>query len=145
MWRRRNGRREPDRRVTGVETSVGDECEAFLAGQLGAYLHRSGRPISPAGWLNQLVHGTTNELALMAVGSHPSLDPSNWQQAMAYLARSLLERARDTGRPIGELQRELLLPLELELLGNPDAVDFDPADVIRLTLARLYELPELPA
>lgn len=62
---------------------------------------------------------------------------------MGYLARSLLERARETGRPIEELQRELLVPLELRLIGDAAAADLDPADMIQLAMTRLYELPGL--
>lgn len=146
MWSRRNQRPKPkDWTPTGFESGIGDECEAFLAGQLAAYLRRSGRPVPPVGWLNQLVHATPSELAVIAVGSEPAVHSSSWQRAVGYLARSLLERSRETGRPVGDLQWEVLLPLELELLANPQARDFEPADVIRLTLARLYELPELPA
>jgi hypothetical protein len=64
---------------------------------------------------------------------------------VGYLARCLLERARETGRPIEALQRELLVPLQLELVGDAAAVHLDPADLIRLTMVRLYELPELSA
>jgi len=74
-----------------------------------------------------------------------AVQPSTWRRAVGYLSRSLLERARETGRPIDRLQRELLVPLELELIGDPAAAHLDAADVIRLTLARLYELPELSA
>jgi hypothetical protein len=35
--------------------------------------------------------------------------------------------------------------LELELIGDPAAAHLDSAEVIRLALARLYELPELSA
>ena len=38
-----------------------------------------------------------------------------------------------------------VLPLELDLLGDRDKLDLDPADLIRMTMARIYELPELPA
>jgi hypothetical protein len=146
MWRKRKQHREePVGNDAGFGTGVGDECEAYLAGQLAAYLRGTRRSVPPAGWLNQVVHATTNELALLAVGTADRMQAMTWPGAVGYLARTLLDRARETGRPIDELQVELLLPLELELLGRPDAVDFGPADLIRLTLVRLYEVPELPA
>jgi hypothetical protein len=144
MWRRRKEDPEPEHRATGLEAGVGDECEAYLAGHLASFLAARGRPVPPVGWLNQVVHGTPRELSALAVtGSTETLQPSRWARAVGYLARSLLERARETGRPIEELQRELLLPLELELIARPDAADLDEADMIRLTMVRLYELPEL--
>jgi hypothetical protein len=146
MWRkRRQHREEPVGNAAGFGTGVGDECEAYLAGQLAAYLRGTRRSVPPVGWLNRVVHGTPNELALLAVGTADRMQAMTWPGAVGYLARTLLDRARETGRPIDELQIELLLPLELELLGRPDAVDLSPADLIGLTLVRLYELPELPA
>jgi hypothetical protein len=145
MWRKRKRQREPVVNAAVFDSGLGDECEAYLAGQLAAYLRDARRPVPAVGWLNQVVHATTNELALLAVGTTNTVPATTWQRAVGYLARTVLERARETGRPIDELQRDLLLPLELELLGHPDAVDFDPADLVRLALARLYELPELPA
>ena len=130
----------------GWDTSIGDECEAYLQGQLGSYLQHHGRRVPPVAWLNQLVHATTPELALLATGAtDPTLRASDWRRTVGYLSRSLLERARETGLPIATLQQELLVPLELGLIGDPAAADLDPADLIRMTLSRLYELPELPA
>jgi len=93
--------------------------------------------------VNHVVHATPDELGLLALGCGAAPPPSSWHRAMGYLARSLLERSRETGRPVAQLQATLLLPLELRLIGDPTAVHLDPADMIRLTLARLYELPEL--
>ncbi|MEW6470879.1 MAG: hypothetical protein AB1679_01290 [Actinomycetota bacterium] len=144
MWRRRKGGGESDGELAGLDTGVGDECEAFLAGRLAAYLQDLGRPVPAVGWLNQVVHATPRELSLLAVtGEAYALQPRLWCRAVGYLARNLLERARETGRPIEQLQRELLVPLELELIGDPAAADLDSDDMTRLTMARLYELPEL--
>lgn len=142
MWWRRE--REPrERRI--FDASVGDECEAFLAGQLVAFLRHTGGPVPPVAWLNRLVHATSTELILLAGGAADAVQPAAWWRAVSYLSRSLLERARDTGVPVEQLQRELLVPLELELIGDPAAAQIDAADLIRVTLARLYELPELLA
>jgi hypothetical protein len=147
MWRRRKRDREPKpERDDVLDAGVGDECEAYLAGRLAAYLHELGRPVPPVAWLNQVVHASPRELSLLAIVETTStIQASPWRRAVSYLARSLLERARKTGHPIGHLQRELLVPLELELIDQPDSALLDPPDVIRLTLARLYELPELSA
>jgi hypothetical protein len=145
MWRKRKQHREPVVNAAGFDTGLGDECEAYLAGQLAAYLREARRPVPAVGWLNQVVHATTNEVALLAVGTADGMQATTWQRAVGHIARTLLKRARETGRPIEELQWDLLLPLELELLGHSDAAALSPADLVRLTLARLYELPELPA
>jgi len=126
-------------------TGVGDECEAFLAGQLAAHFLNRHRPIPPVAWLNRVVHATANELAILAVGTSDTFQPGTWARAVSYLARIVQERARETGRPVNEIQRELLLPLELELIGDPESVKLDAADLIRMALARIYEQPELSA
>jgi len=141
MWRRRKQNPEPVRRP--VESPVGDECEAWLAGQLAAYLEGTGRTIPPVGWLNHVVHATVDELTVQAAGRVDAEPLASWPRAMRYLARSVLNRSEETGRPVAELQAGLLLPLELQLIGDPLAAQLDPADLIRLTLTRLYELPEL--
>lgn len=144
MWRRRKRDRESGGKLTGFDTGVGDECEAFLAGRLAAHLQDLGRPVPAVGWLNQVVHATPRELSMLAVnGEAYAIQPLAWCRAVGYLARCLLERARETGRPIEQLQRDLLLPLELELIGDPGAAALDSAEVTRITMARLYELPEL--
>jgi hypothetical protein len=141
MWRKKGHQKTP---YPAAFTAVGDECEAYLAGQLAFYLQDTGRTVPPVAWLNQVVHGTAAELSLLAVERSDVIGLVAWRKALGYLSRILFERARATGRPIGELQ-ELLVPLELELFGDPDAVLLDADDVVRLALARLYELPELSA
>jgi len=93
--------------------------------------------------LNHVVHATTDELAILALGTTDMLQPATWQRAVSYLARSVFERARETARSIDEIRHELLLPLELELIGDPESANLDAADLIRLALARIYEQPEL--
>lgn len=145
MWRKRKGD-DGDHGPPLPETGIGDECEAYLSGRLAAYLQCRNRPVPPVGWLNQVVHGTPNELAFLASCANSfAVQPAMWRRAVGYLSQMLIERADETGRTIETLQQELLVPLELELMADPAAVLLDPADVIGLTLRRLYELPELSA
>ena len=145
MWRKRKGE-EGAHGEPIPETGVGDECEAFLSGKLAAYLQCRNRRVPPVGWLNQVVHATPNELAFLSSGANSfAIQPAMWRRAVGYLSQMLLERAEATGRPVERLQQELLVPLELELMGDASADALDAADVIRLTLRRLYELPELSA
>ena len=146
MWRRKkdnDATAGTDPVADCLSTGVGDECEAFLAGQLVAHFLNRRRPIPPVAWLNRVVHATANELAILAVGITDTYQPGTWTRAVSYLARTVQERARETGRPVDEIQRELLLPLELELIGDPGSVKLDAADLIRVALARIYEQPEL--
>jgi hypothetical protein len=145
VWRKRKQTREPAHEPSVFSAGIGDDCEAFLAGRLALFLRASGRPVPPVGWLNQVVHAGRSELFRLASENGTVTGSLAWRRAVGYLARSLLDRARETSRCVEDLQRELRLPLELELLGDPNAVRLDSADMIRLALTRLYELPELSA
>lgn len=145
FWRKRKHDQEPAVGHPAFGSGVGDECEAFLAGRLAFYLRELGQPVPPVAWLNQVVHATPAELVSLANELGDGHQPMAWRRTVGYLARTLLERSRETGRPIERLQQELLVPLELGLIGDAAAADLDSADVIRLTLERLYEMPELSA
>ena len=143
MGRKRKSE-DADHGAAVPETGLGDECEAFLSGRLAACLQLRSRLVPPVGWLNQVVHGTPNELAFLASCANSfAIQPAMWRRAVGYLSQTLLERAEETGRPVAGLQQDLLVPLELELMADPAAIELDAADVIRLALGRLYELPEL--
>lgn len=122
-------------------TGIGDECEGFFAGRLAAYLVDAGRPVPAFAWLNQVVHAGEVDLAVIAAGSPETIQPPSWRRTTAHLAESLLVRALDSGRPVASLQQELLLPLELELVADPDSALLDAAEVMRLALSRLFEIP----
>lgn len=126
-------------------SGIGDECDAYLAGRLAFYLRELGRPVPPVAWLNRVVHATPAELVILANEADDTDQPMAWRRTVGYLARTLLERSRETGQRIERLQQELLVPLELELIGDAAATQLDSADMVRLTVARLYELPELSA
>ncbi len=145
MWSKRKKARTEARVPARFDTGIGDECEAYLAGQLAVYLQDQARPVPPVGWLNQVAHASPAELALLSLGQSDGIESPVWRRAVGYLARSLLERGRETGRPLEDLQRGFRVPLELELFGDPEAERLDSADLILVTLTRLYGLPELSA
>ena len=131
-WRRRKRDLQPAVHPA-VAAGVGDECEAYLAGRLAYHLQAHGRPVPPVAWLNTVVHATPAELAVLSNELDRGVPAVAWRRAVGYLARSLLERSRETGRPLDQLQSELLVPLELELFGDGSAAHLDSADLIRLT------------
>jgi hypothetical protein len=126
-------------------SGIGEECDAYLAGRLAFYLRELGRPVPPVAWLNRVVHATPAELVILAHEADDTDQPVAWRRTVGYLSRTLLERSRETGQRVERLQQELLVPLELELIGNASAAQLDSADMVRLALVRLYELPELSA
>lgn len=145
FWRKRKCDQERAATHPAFGSGVGDECDAYLAGRLAFYLRELGRPVPSVAWLNRVVHATPEELVILASEAEDTDQPVAWRRTVGYLARTLLERSRETGQRIDRLQQELLVPLELELIGEPSAARLDSADMVRLTLARLYELPELSA
>ena len=145
FWRKRKSDQERAATHPVFGSGVGDECDAYLAGRLAFYLRELGRPVPPVAWLNTVVHATPAELAVLAHEADGTDRPMAWRRTVGYLARTLLERSRETGQRVDWLQKDLLLPLELELIGDAAAAQLDSADMVRLALARLYEMPERTA
>jgi len=132
MRRRRQDRQEDQ----AVRLGVGDECEAFLAGGMVEYQTATGRPIAGWAWLNRLAHARGAELLIIASGGFES-DPPPWRDALAYLAREALERAETQGG-ITQVQRQLLVPLELQLIGDPAALRMRPGELVARVLDVLH-------
>ena len=98
-------------------TPLADEAEAFLNGTYLAHLASIGRAAPGWAWINPLAHGTRNQLVALA---QPAARGSGvvardaWDKALAFLAHELLKlTARDVS--LIEVQRTILVPLELEL------------------------------
>jgi len=67
-------------------------------------------------------------------GRHP--EARAWEVNVSFLARSLLDRSRDLGLAVKELQRKILLPIELTAHAEP----LGPSTLVRLVLTRLSDL-----
>lgn len=128
-WRRR------DSADVQVGPSVGEECEEFLAGHLTEYLTVVGRPIPGWAWLNRVAHVRRDELILLASGGFPT-DPPAWRRALACLARAVLDQGEVDGG-LDEIQRRLLIPLELQLIGEPGGNTLSPSQLIDRVLTEL--------
>ena len=101
------------------------ECEAFLSGH---YAQNPGdNDWCAPGWarLNVLAHGSDADVATLAANGGQPWDNSAWPQALAFLAQELLSEATRQGRPLPDLQRSTLVPLELDLLepSEPSCVE----------------------
>lgn len=88
---------------------------AFLLGHYAERLERQSVVVPVWAWTNLLAHGTEDELrAEMACTRCGSVGSGAWRAARAYLATEVLEAAgRESTLP--ELQRQVLVPLELSL------------------------------
>jgi hypothetical protein len=92
------------------------ECEDFLAGQSALALRESGTPVPPWAWLNMLAHATRQELVRVAVhGLEDENVPEAWERAVAMIAREVLALADERACATGDVQRDVLVPIELEM------------------------------
>jgi len=134
MWRRRRGQRgdERDHEVT----RVADECEAFLSGRLALHLTATRQPAPSWISINRLAHGSVDEVLALGTGAEGLVRGSEWAGAIAYLAQLASELTGNDARRLQDLQRDVLVPAELDL-----AADWfrrhEPADVVTAVLAKL--------
>lgn len=110
-----------------------DECQAFLDGRF-AELAGAGEGAVPVwAWLNLLAHGTEAELRAAA---RVLADEVGWAQARSFLAGEVIDVV-DSGRAtLTELQRDVLLPLELDVVGVRTG-RWTPGRLVRGVLALL--------
>jgi hypothetical protein len=127
------------------ERALVTECEAFLSGRSAQYLDSQNRLIPVWAWLNLLAHGSERDIAVLAAGEWESprraSATSVWRQAFAFLAQELLNQATRQGRPLAEIQRSTLVPIELELAGPRAPTFLKPAGLVTSVLRALTEHP----
>ena len=117
-------------RESDERTPFADECASFLAGQWCDEFD-DGRPVPVWAWVNQVAHADEATLRISAV-AQPSDRRSD--RVRSTLARAVLAAA-DGGRELPDLQRELLVPIELSLMTD-DA--HSPRHVVELVTAALF-------
>lgn len=102
----------------GSEAALVAELEAFLGGRYAEHTcDRSGRAPSWV-WSNLLAHGTASQLARVREQRSPADQHRVWRHARSYLAAELLGLIELGHLDLVELQREVLIPLELEAMGR---------------------------
>jgi len=101
--------------------------------------HLTGRwPTDPAPgwtWLNTLAHAETAHLSALA-DDLAAAQRSGWDGAMMFLANEVVSMAADSEELIA-LQRRVLIPLELDVLGGAVPAPASPAALVALVRARL--------
>jgi hypothetical protein len=98
---------------------VGEECDAFLAGDWAEHLAAHGEPVPAWAWLNRVAHGRIDELRALTRTpgwGHAWMD--EWDRLQACVADTLFQRARQLSSDVATLQLKVLVPLELMLLGD---------------------------
>jgi hypothetical protein len=95
--------------------SLGDECEAYLAGRYADVVDAVVGAGSRPAWvrLNEVAHAPL--AALVEVAATPVGSASPWDAARRSLAEILIEASRDDEARARRLQLEILQPLESRL------------------------------
>ena len=110
----RRRRRPADQRVRAV--GLGDECDAFLAGEWVEQLEAQGEPVPDWAWLNQVAHASERRLReLCREPAWRATRMDDWARLRSCLAETLLTRAATTGVSVADLQLLVLVPCELRL------------------------------
>jgi hypothetical protein len=129
-------------RVRRTSPAVADELVAIVEGRLVEHL-LSRRIVVPAwAWLNLVAHGLEVDLVRTAEVSPRRHGRNSWAAARRFLAEEVLGAARDQGSLL-DLQRRVLVPLELELMARTRRVT-SPEALVRLVMARLDPSPSDP-
>lgn len=102
-WRRRPRDRK-------AEQQLALEAAAFLTGDITAI----GRRAPTWVLMSRIAHADLARLVTTAAGRRTT-DPGSWQAGVAYLATEILVLAPDADA-LARLQRDALIPLELDLL-----------------------------
>ena len=107
------------RRRRGIEL-VG-ECEAFLAGRLAERIEERAERVPVWAWTNLLAHGSEQDLCSerRRARQQCSVISHQWCEGRSFLVAELLDLADEFG-PLAEIQRTVLVPLELELASCTD-------------------------
>lgn len=117
--------------VTAPAEAVGDECDAFLAGRLVPFRWPDGTPTPVWTWLNETAHGDIEQI--VAVASQTITEETGVpERTRTLLARALLGVGPRSGVPA--LQQRVLVPLELELVGQV----MSPRRLVELVGRALY-------
>ena len=114
-----------------VDGTLAAECEAFLAGRRADCRNTEGRPLPRWAWLNQAAHADIDSLRHTAA---QQVDTASLRgdDIQAVLARAVV--AASGSNDVVRLQREVLVPLELRMMGSV----MSPRRAVELVTAALF-------
>jgi hypothetical protein len=108
-------------------------------------LESHGRKVPSWVWLNSVAHGTEADLSALVRGEHPwdgsTSGNTGWYRMVSFLAADLVALARTTDQTVSALQREVLVPLELELANEDNRRRLGAAQLVSVALAALHGHP----
>ena len=114
-----------------VDSDLANECEAFLAGHWAEHRRANGLPVPTWASLNQAAHASADILAVAAIRP-ANRTPSSSTDIETLVARALL--AASPPDEVSQLQRRILVPLEMELMGTP----LSPRRLVELAITALF-------
>ena len=129
-------------RQRDVPNDLARQCEAYLAGRFAHFVRR-GREPPPWAWFAVLAHADEDEVEAIASAGLPDRRirrSDSWDQALAFLAQEMLCRATDAHQGLRDLQRSVLVPLELELAAH-STWPTEPAAFVGVVLSALRPKP----
>jgi hypothetical protein len=132
FWRR-GAKPDPDTLPTDFEALT-----QFLGGEL---LDQFSGDLASAPdwvWVSVLAHASEEYLAALA-STGPLPQPTArclWDRTLSFLSEMVLDHARRTGVPVATLQREIIVPIELQLGPNRPLA---PSTFVRLVVTGLHE------
>lgn len=118
--------RHSDRRLAAQSAA---DAAAFLNGRLVERAERLKVAVPVWAWTNLLAHGSRQDLVTESGRVWSRWDCSvgvQWRRARSYLAGEVLLYAGPYGS-LAEVQRVVLVPLELSLAATPEVADWRPS------------------
>lgn len=112
------------------------ETEAFLTGSFADHLIALGQPVPLWAWLNVLAHGSEADLCRVSCSRTPGGD---WHRARAFLAGEVLDHLEAGTCSLTDLQRDILIGLELEVAAIRSPLGWGPGQLVVAVLAVLPE------
>ena len=137
-WPRGLRKQSSKRASPDTELGVADECEAFISGSYAEFLAERGGDVPTWAVLNVLAHTDLDRLRTRAEsGLVAELDQrQGWVTASRLLRRELVELVGEDEGLLANLQRTVLIPLELQLARESDT-ELEPRAVVVSTRAAL--------
>src|SRR5262245_18668865 len=120
MWRRHS---EEDSDPFG--RALVDECEWYLSGAFAEHC-AADEQVPAWAWMNLLAHGEESELRALATDR--AVDDEG-RQALRYVAAELLDLAADGYLDLAMYQRDVLVPLELDMFACPTFREWSAAQL----------------
>lgn len=117
-------------RANGAE--LVEECEAFLGGRYAELLESRGRRVPVWAWINVLAFGTPHALRQVA---NDDVGGDAWRQARAFLASEVLGLVEHGSVSLAEVQRDIFIPLELDIVSCRTTSEWNPGEFAAAVLA----------